>query len=452
VKIHQFEDDPLLVEVLAMQKAFSLAQSESDVMFGFASNFHSLSGSTHIIDLSVKNLQSGQFRAMNRIWIADPQLDLDRVMQFSRWNEPREEIPILSSEIVSKTLLTPQPKYIEHIEPGQDSFLQGFITEASSMLAVPIYHHGEVTEWILLFTAAGREFQPGIARLGIANINLVIRSMFQIRLHNQVKQLHQTIEQQLNQVKHLHQTISGQLNEVIETQQGLLPGLPAEDPRIRFSVNYSPCEEAGGDYYDFTLFDENKIGIVVADVSGHGPRAAVIMSMLRALFAAHRRYKRPANMMIDDINKVLFDITDGRTFITAFFVLIDMNTGEAEYANAGHPPALWFGQDKQQKHYPLAGSPPLGIMEDMPMQGGKFTLQQGDRLMIFTDGISEACDEHESMYGVEGLVASYQKQDLAFADIAANIINQVEDYSQKAKRHDDKCILLVEFKGEMKHI
>jgi sigma-B regulation protein RsbU (phosphoserine phosphatase) len=448
VKIHQFEDDPLIAEVLAMQKAFSLAQSESDIMFSFASNFHSISGSTHIIDLSVKNLRSGQFRAMNRIWIADPELDLDRIMQFSLWNEPREKIQIQTSEIVSQVLLTPLPKYVEYIEPGEDSFLQGFITETSSMMAVPIYHHGEVTEWILLFTAAGRELQPGIARLGIANINLVIRSMFQIRLHNEVKQLHQTIETQLSQVKHLHQTISGQLNEVIETQQGLLPTLPAEDHRIAFSVNYSPCEEAGGDYYDFTLFDENKIGIVVADVSGHGPRAAVIMSMLRALFAAHRRYQRPPEMMIDDVNKVLFDITDGSTFITAFFVIIDLNTGQAKYANAGHPPALWFTPKKQQKHYPLAGSPPLGIMENMPMQGGEFTLLPGDRLMIFTDGITEACDEQDSMYGVEGLVADYQNQDLPFADIAANIIAQVEDYSQRAKRHDDKCILLVEFKGE----
>jgi sigma-B regulation protein RsbU (phosphoserine phosphatase) len=194
--------------------------------------------------------------------------------------------------------------------------------------------------------------------------------------------------------------------ELAEIQRLLLPRSLPQLAGWSMAAHYEPCHTAGGDFYGMQRLPSGGFGFVVADVSGHGVRAAVIMAMVRAWLGATRYFNRPGVDVALDLNAMLLEVGAAPIFVTAFFVDLDTTTGRFRYLNCGHPHARVRRIDGSI--VPLIGAHclPLGVQEDLApsdVDDGEAVLEPGDAIVLYTDGISEARSPDGEEFGEEGI-------------------------------------------------
>ena len=174
-------------------------------------------------------------------------------------------------------------------------------------------------------------------------------------------------------------------------QTAMLPRLP-ESPRYTGKATMVPAREMGGDFYDFFSVGDNRVGLVIADVSGKGVPAAFFMAISRTILQGSARERRTAGTCLADTNDLLCQQNPLDLFVTAFYGILDLDTGELSYANAGHNPPLLAREDGTVSHLPGTGGIAMGVMPGVAYAEGRATLSAGDTLLLYTDGISEAMD------------------------------------------------------------
>ena len=184
--------------------------------------------------------------------------------------------------------------------------------------------------------------------------------------------------------------------------------------------------------------------MLVADVSGHGARAAVVMAMLRAWLEALRTLERGAAQMPVDINRLLCGMDGLGVFVTGFFVDLELETGVLSYINCGHPFARLVRANGSVE--PLTGGHclPLGVSEDLGVQhAGEAQLHSGDSLVIFTDGITEAPSAHAELFDDARLDAALLEGGTP-DDMVGRVLEAVRGFRNGAARQDDECMLVVQ--------
>ncbi len=132
MKILSLANEPLLDSVLKMQRDLSLAKDEESTVFAFVRRLSEVTGITHVLDLNVLGLAPGEFRIMDQIWIADPELSRSNVRDNCRWQQPLEEVGVQRSEIISRLILGDDPKAISEVEPEQDHVLKEMLKKIAS--------------------------------------------------------------------------------------------------------------------------------------------------------------------------------------------------------------------------------------------------------------------------------------------------------------------------------
>ena len=208
------------------------------------------------------------------------------------------------------------------------------------------------------------------------------------------------------------------------------------------------CDETGGDYYDFIHPEEwgcDKIGIVVADVIGHGISAALLMTSVRAFF--RERILSPGNCVsiVSDVNKRLVqDIEELNLFITMFYSEIDLKEKCFRWVHAGHESALHY--DPVKDSFATLGGEglPLGVMEEWVYEESQITIQPGQIILIGTDGIKEACNPQNIHFGNDRLltVIRYHYQKPA-KDILQEVFDTLAKFRHSAERKDDETLVVI---------
>lgn len=213
-------------------------------------------------------------------------------------------------------------------------------------------------------------------------------------------------------------------------QQGLFPERGGRSVGIEFEGLCVPAREIGGDYYDFLRFPDGRMGFVLADVSGKGVPAALLMANLQALFRT-----QPSTLdlrtMLQAVNSHFFRSTPPAHFATAFFGIFDPRTGRFEYANCGHPPALLM---------PAAPGAPmrrldttatvLGIMDAFETDIEILELTPGDTVLLFTDGVTEAGIDLGDEFGEKRVEAVMRRMHgFPMADVVSAVARAAEEYS-----------------------
>jgi sigma-B regulation protein RsbU (phosphoserine phosphatase) len=216
-----------------------------------------------------------------------------------------------------------------------------------------------------------------------------------------------------NQLTEALRRIDREVQIVGEIQRSLLPGELPSLPGFELAAYYQTSARAGGDYYDFFPLANNGCGLFIADVSGHGTPAAVLMAITHAI--AHTQpggHKPPAEVLAHLNRHLTLSYTRSSTFVTAFYATLDPASRRLTYSIAGHnPPRLL----RDGKVLPLdkCAALPLGIMEDQAFEEASLTLQPHDLLLLYTDGITESFapgppGQARDMYGVPRLDALLQ--------------------------------------------
>jgi len=210
----------------------------------------------------------------------------------------------------------------------------------------------------------------------------------------------------------------------------------------------SPCEAVGGDSYDFIQLDEGRWLITITDVVGHGVPAAMLMANLYATLRSHSQYGHELTSMVARVNDSIHRSTASTQFITMFCGILDPETGEFNFTNAGHNPP-YVVRKNAQPDQPLEtleeGGIPLGMMPSVPYCSGAVTMEKGDILFLFTDGVTEVMNKKGELLGEEALEECLkQSVGLPLASIIDEVQVEVRSHSGDTPYDDDVTIVGVQ--------
>jgi serine phosphatase RsbU (regulator of sigma subunit) len=184
-------------------------------------------------------------------------------------------------------------------------------------------------------------------------------------------------------------------------QEGLM-GSPLPRPGLVLAAAHRFCETMGGDFYDILAIGRDSTGLLLADVSGHGVDAALVTGMLKVQVAASDCPDDPSRFvekLNSDLSRVLADTGQ---FLTLVYAVVSSGTGEVRYANAGHGPVLVFRSGAGVEEFPST-APPVGVLAEMPVRAATLTLEPGDSVWLFTDGLFEPAGLNEPGSGLRWL-------------------------------------------------
>lgn len=244
-----------------------------------------------------------------------------------------------------------------------------------------------------------------------------------------------------------------ELNVATNIQQSMLPCIfPAFPEREEFDIyaTMDPAKEVGGDFYDFFMVDASHLAIVVADVSGKGVPAALFMVIGKTLIKDHTVPNRDLGMIFTEVNDLLCEANSEGLFITAFEGVLDLVTGEFKFVNAGHEMPFLSRQNGPFEAQKLRPGFVLAGMEGMHYKAGSFQLEPGDRIFQYTDGVTEATDAHNTLYGMERL-NNILNRDLGSTpeQVLAAVKEDVYKFVGDAPQFDDITMLCLEYKNKM---
>jgi len=244
--------------------------------------------------------------------------------------------------------------------------------------------------------------------------------------------------------------ISTELNVAHHIQTSMLPSIfPAFPEHNEFDIFASmiPAKEVGGDFYDFFMVDERHLALVIADVSGKGVPAALFMVIGKTLIKDHTAPGRDLGAIFTKVNELLCQSNSEGLFITAFEGVLDLDTGDFVYVNAGHDAP--FICRKDGSYEPLAVKPGfvLAGMEEMKFTEGRISLCEGDKLFLYTDGVTEATNTHNALYGKERLLLVLNKNKQQNPkETLSSVKVDIDDFVGDAAQFDDITMLCVEYR------
>jgi phosphoserine phosphatase RsbU/P len=232
-----------------------------------------------------------------------------------------------------------------------------------------------------------------------------------------------------------------------EVQERLFPQEYPAVTGLDYAGACRPALGVGGDYYDFILLPENKLGIAIGDVSGKGIPAALLMATLRACLRAETKHQQnDLTSVMANLNQLIYESSEAHRYATFFYAEIDAVSRTLRYVNAGHnAPMVSHRRDGGQQVLRLdAGGPVIGLMEDCSYSQGSVTIERGDVLVAYTDGISEAMNAGDEEWGEERLMCAVRANREATAvALIEKIMAAADAFVAGAPQHDDMSLSVV---------
>ena len=281
-----------------------------------------------------------------------------------------------------------------------------------------------------------------------------------INTKDQLGELADSFNQMTGSIENLLQTaaekkrLEEELRIARQIQMSLLPRGPLDVPGLGVTALCVPAREVGGDYYDFFPLPQDRLGVLIADVSGKGTSAALYMAELKGLvLSLSQIYVSPRQLLIE-VNRIISDNLDSRSFITMTYAVIDLTAGVMTYARAGHTPTVYLPGPGSAR----AGARvlvPSGMVVGLRIEGAaeKFAelleeetieLSMGDVIVLYTDGITEAMNVDSDLFGESRLSRIIEEHGhLDSAELRERILREIEAFVGGADQHDDMTMILL---------
>lgn len=288
-------------------------------------------------------------------------------------------------------------------------------------------------------------------RRGDFSHRIVVKSRDQLgELAESFNEMTASIEDLLRQAAEKRR-LEEELRIARDIQMSLLPREPMAMPGLSVSAICVPAREVGGDYYDFFPLAPRRLGVLIADVAGKGTSAALYMAELKGIVLSLSRVCDSPRQLLVEVNRLLAGHLDSRSFVTMTYAIVDLETGVLRHARAGHTPIIYRPA--------LGGGArvvvPSGMVVGLRLPGGdgKFSdlleehrldLQPGDLVVLYTDGVSEAMNDHAELFGESRLRALIEEH--AHLDAPAlreRVLREVEAFVGAADPHDDLTMIVL---------
>jgi sigma-B regulation protein RsbU (phosphoserine phosphatase) len=314
-----------------------------------------------------------------------------RVTRSWRWKEdvwftldgPR--LPTESGGLLGQLLYAGKPALINRLEVAADDPSWEHLEGMRSLACVPGYDQGRPLNLVVLLRREPDSFTLEDLESLLLNTNLLGRTVSNLVLTQQLQEAKRALDHEKDQVGRMQRHL-----------------LPAQLPRIdglELGASYLACSRAGGDYYDVLPLPEEQWGLFLADVSGHGTPAAVVMAMMHTLLHAFPGPPMPAAHVLAHINRHLLAVAPEGMFATAFYGIYDPHYRRLRYASAGHPPPRWRRGRCCIRDVDGTTGLPLGVADQNSWTEREVTLIPGDALLLYTDGILEGTNGLGEAFG-----------------------------------------------------
>ena len=272
------------------------------------------------------------------------------------------------------------------------------------------------------------------------------------RLADDISLLAVTLEQYTEEASRLSAEkarIDTELSLAANIQEGILP---KDFPNVKeFSIYASmrPAKEVGGDFYDFFMIDEDHIALVIGDVSGKGISAALFMMTAKTVLkdcalSGHNSIQK----IINEVNDKLYVGNEAMLFVTLWFGIMTISTGEIIYINAGHEYPALRRNNEDFKIINDIHARPLAILKNIVFSSGRLKLNNGDTLFLYTDGVIDANNKDDEQFGEDGLVETLnEKPDGSPQELEAIILRKLNEFTKNTPQFDDTTMLCVKYLG-----
>ena len=272
-----------------------------------------------------------------------------------------------------------------------------------------------------------------------------IQELFaRIRAHLRIADLRQELAERNRRLEAAHKKLNFELELARKVQLAMMPHPPKPRGVLRVAVRYTPANQLGGDIYDFYRLDNGRLGILVADVSGHGVNSAMLSGMVKALAA-------PLSLAVLEPGELLagLDIAGEQLFpegyfCTGFYLIADEETGLVRYAGVGHPPAIVVGPNGPRTLNSNPGMLGIGMVDGTA--GDADRLAPGESLIMYTDGLPDAMDPSDVLFGEERLKTILQSH---WEDDPTAILNSVDravaEHTAPGRAADDINIIVLQY-------
>lgn len=242
-------------------------------------------------------------------------------------------------------------------------------------------------------------------------------------------------------------TINSELEIARRIQKTILPEVVPSTPSFHVEACYIPMDEIGGDFYHFYELDEERIGIVIADVTGHGIPASLIASTVNIAFSLQRNHADNPAAVLANMNNILYGKTGGQP-ITALYTYIDTSQKVVKFSRAGHPlPLILQGNNKKVIEIEVPGKI-LGVFKTIKNDVTTYPIHSNDRIILYTDGITEIRNTRNQIFGIERFITCIEKNhNKSSRDLIDSIVDTVIQWAgSKDKISDDITLVVVDIK------
>ncbi len=239
-----------------------------------------------------------------------------------------------------------------------------------------------------------------------------------------------------------------ELGVAAKMQESILPTDFPADPRYELHAWMTPAREVGGDFYDFFRLENDRLGMVVADVSGKGVPAALFMMVSRTLVKGTAIGESDPARCLAEVNDMLSESNEESMFVTLFYASLDPATGRLDYANGGHNLPFVVKASGEVKQIESEAGLVLGVMPGFEFPGGSVQMEPGDTFFLYTDGITEAMDADEEEFGEEELAEVLSEcGGSPAAAVSRHVVQAVQEHAGEAPQSDDITCMALRYLG-----
>ncbi|HQB39979.1 MAG TPA: SpoIIE family protein phosphatase [Deltaproteobacteria bacterium] len=433
---------------------------------------------------SVKVLRSGYAALISHrgMLLSHPERGMETTRKLSRiTDEPKDSA---LHELSRQTSLE-KPGFILHTaRTGDRSWIYYAPIQPTGWILAVVFPESELFEnisrlsihmaamglaGILLLTIAvvliARSITNPLKRLSRATAG-ISRGNFDVKLptaryHDEVGALSEAFDTMRNALReHIRmltettaakERIESELNIAHNIQMGLLHKVfPPFPDRSEFDLYalMEPAREVGGDFYDFFMVDSRRLCFVIADVSDKGVPSALFMAMSMTLLRSTAREGLAPDEVLFRVNNELARENDTCMFVTTFCAILDTDSGEVQYANAGHNPPLHLCADGSAVFLPRSGSLMVGAMEGTPYHCQQLLLKPGEGLLLYTDGVTEAMNNKLEQFSEKRLESSIEAlRGRNLQDTVSGILADIHSFTGQAEQSDDITIMMIQYRG-----
>ena len=410
-----------LDQIVTMVREMSLQTDPEMMVRAYIRRIRGLMPIERTLSVSRRNLSAPHYRiTRSSLWKEE----------INPWKQ-QGKLPQLEGGFIADIIYGEEPIVIEELQIPKDDPAASYFRGMRSLIALPNYDQGMALNWTFLMQPRPNAFDPTELPDRVWMSNLFGRATSNLVLKEELREAMAFVERELNTVASI--------------QRSLLPSVIPQIPNLSLAASYHTSKWAGGDYYDFFPLADDRWGLLIADVSGHGTPAAVMMAITHAIAHGHPGSPEPPSQLLEHVHQRLYSryVGDSGTFVTAFYGIFDPHARTLNYACAGHnPPRLKRCADGTVSALDAASGLPLGLFEGQTYDQATIQLAPGDQIVFYTDGITDTANPQGELFNVDRLDQSLETCRNDAEALISSVLQALQTFAQGIPPEDDQTLIV----------